>query len=442
MMPSAQYPPDKLSITSSTEIEEFGYVNVAIYIERAGRFRQIQAPQTVPSSLVYRRNQTLDFLSLRQQYYSGGGNIMTFFPQVDDTLHWATVYYENQLPPVPPHSVQTYTWDDALGGMIDSGSYYTFNQSLLGYIYRSQSNIFSFNASIPGSPIYSAVMDLSVPNAPLGIYYTDPTSLWTAIASTDYKCDFLIASLRNNTSSVPSHRLAWAPANNNDPIYMTSIMKYPAIEMVYSPISPTNFIPCRGSNPDFDLFHCVNGVWTSLSTINVQIITISHYVVINGSLFVEESIVFSDLQSTIIVSGCVQINGSISLTLTSADIEKILKGDTTTGELFRSTHCGLSNLNGKEVQLNQDGKKRCEKITAATKTTQDGKGLVAIMKIDKSSCNESGSNLWWIILVAVVCSVVLIAIIVLILVFTLNKEARNCIRPFSKRTPKQSETPK
>lgn len=70
----------------------------------------------------------------------------------------------------------------------------------------------------------------------------------------------------------------------------------------------------------------------------------------------------------------------------------------------------------------------CKVTKVKVSSKSNDKRLTVVFSVDNSKCNTK-----WIILGAVLGAVVLIAVIVLILVFTLNKSARNCIRPFSRR---------
>lgn len=115
--------------------------------------------------------------------------------------------------------------------------------------------------------------------------------------------------------------------------------------------------------------------------------------------------------------------------MTSTDFDAIIDGKGSVTLIQSNGDCSLSNLASKLLSISQSGKKRCEKLSATTKLSSDSKLLTAVFKIDKSGCK----TYWWIILVSVLAGVLLIAIIVLILVFTLVASARKLIRPFSGR---------
>lgn len=186
-------------------------------------------------------------------------------------------------------------------------------------------------------------------------------------------------------------------------------------------------------------FVCVDGVWTSFTDVNTTIIIATGPVTVFGNVNVSESIVINGFQSSLIVNGCLILNGSIIIELSDDDLDKISKK---TGAftyeyyqlLLSSQNCPFTNSSQLDVQVRKTGKNQCAKVSMDAQTDSEHKLLAGIFRVNRTSC-----NIWWIILVSVLCGVVLLAVIVLVLVFTLSPKARLLVRPFSaKRAPENT----
>lgn len=177
-------------------------------------------------------------------------------------------------------------------------------------------------------------------------------------------------------------------------------------------------------------FACVNGVWTSRGSVNTTTITIPGSTVVSGNLTVTGSTTIYGLQSTINVTNCASLNGSVTIILSQSDLEEIkgkgtLKG-TTQLALITSGACsngaGFSDLNG----LGSVNGKNCAKVSVKLQQNS-ASTLSALIEVDTTRC-----NLWWIILLSVIAVCILIAVIVLAIIFTFHEGCRYTVRPFSK----------
>lgn len=142
------------------------------------------------------------------------------------------------------------------------------------------------------------------------------------------------------------------------------------------------------------------------------------HVTIGGNLTISENLIIPSTDTSITVSGCAYINNI------EIDITTISSGSTKTLVVQNGANCAsLGSSSLKVVDRSKDCKKR-----SATFSKSDSNRLSVIFSVNSSACNTK-----WIILGAVLGGLVLLALIGLILLFTLNKNARQCVRPYSKR---------
>jgi hypothetical protein len=178
----------------------------------------------------------------------------------------------------------------------------------------------------------------------------------------------------------------------------------------------------RPSPPN--LFSCSGGQWVSIGSVDTEVIIVNGPTVINGSLAVTD-VTFTGLRSSLNVSGCASINGTITLQLTQEEYDAIAQGSTPRTTLLTSS-CSPT---GTSIFI-QSPSTSCTKVVAASETSSNS--LLAVFSVDQTACSKAKSKLWWIILVAVIGGLVLVGII-LALIFSFNPTARECIRPYSKR---------
>jgi hypothetical protein len=195
------------------------------------------------------------------------------------------------------------------------------------------------------------------------------------------------------------------------------------------PIAPTT-IETGCTLPQPTNFVCVDGTWTSISTIHEPTITIPNApVVIIGDLDVP-AITFGGLGSSIqVFNGCATV-GSVTISLTEEEIESLEKSSSQTSGrqialISQPSNC-TTFASGIPISVKALDKS-CKKVTAKSVADASTGQLSAIFSVNSSWC----SNRW--IILGCVLGGVLIVVLVLALVFTRSKKARECIRPYSKR---------
>ena len=187
----------------------------------------------------------------------------------------------------------------------------------------------------------------------------------------------------------------------------------------------------QATKPSVGSFDCVNGAWTSNVSISAPIFVIppgavNTVTVIAGNVSSNE-IVFQGLRNTLEIQGCATNLNSVTVNLKSEDLDQI--GNSKLRQVLVSltgSGTGCSDLSAVTVKSDVTGS-TCKKVT--TEKEPQSTQLVALFSVSDAGC-KGKSNTWWIIVVSVVCGVVVIGVVVLILVFTFNKKARNCCRPY------------
>lgn len=200
---------------------------------------------------------------------------------------------------------------------------------------------------------------------------------------------------------------------------------------------PTSTAPslCGSAPISAANFTCnANGTWVTNSSITTPI-TVNSPIQIVGNLSTT-TLTFNELGSTIDVKGCVPaLPSSVTVNLSPSDF-KSLSSSKSLSKTLVTTECTASD--GQFVSIavgmasSQSSLKNCQRLSGRLESR--GTSLVGIFQLDSSRC-----NVWWIILVAVVGGV-LLAIITLILIFSLVPSARRCIRPYLKREEKRKSS--
>lgn len=197
--------------------------------------------------------------------------------------------------------------------------------------------------------------------------------------------------------------------------------------LVPSVPTPTCPLPSPGSS-----FICVGTTWISTGSVTETTITVpaSSTTTVNGNL-TTTSIVITSISSTINVTGCITTSGGstpeITVTLTQADLEEIVKngGTLTTQLLHQASSCAA--LSSSSITIDTHSIKSCK--TIKTDKIGDNNGLAATFTVNTSKC-----NVWWIILVSVLCGAALIAVIITVIAYNAciaskRQEQRNVLNP-------------
>lgn len=201
----------------------------------------------------------------------------------------------------------------------------------------------------------------------------------------------------------------------------------PGVKFLREFACPAAPIPSTG-------FTCSNGKWTTNSSIITTIVINSPIQVLGN--FSTTTLTINGLGSTIDVKGCVtSLPSFITVNLSPSDFESLASSKTLSKTLITSS-CGVTN--GQSISMtvgqisSQSSLKSCQRISGRLESR--GTSMVGIFQLDSSRC-----SVWWIILVAVIGSVLLV-IIILILVFSLVPSARRCIRPYLKRNEQRKSS--
>lgn len=169
---------------------------------------------------------------------------------------------------------------------------------------------------------------------------------------------------------------------------------------------------------------CTGPNATTTGDVNVTSITIPstiHVIYINGSLTVTGTLTLSGASTTIIVPGCANVS-TIEIDLTT--VQSSLRNRTVTILTQSGENCAsLANTS----LTSFDHSNTCQRKSVSLISSNPNE-ISVLFSFSNDKC---GNNTKWIILGAVLGSVVLIAVVGLMLLFTFNNRARTCIRPYS-----------
>lgn len=194
------------------------------------------------------------------------------------------------------------------------------------------------------------------------------------------------------------------------------------------PVAPPSSVPSPGcpGNPPQTHFICVNGTWTSPGSVLVNTTwTIppgSNVIHISGNLTTTAPIVFNGLGSSIVVDGCVFLNGSsqhVEIELTAAELNEINRnGGKLTQTLISSkvgnTCNGSTDLSTVTVGVKKSGS--CRKVSVDS-TQSTHATLVSTFSIDNTVCNV-------IIIVPSVVGAIIVLTLVAVIVFLVLKKRK------------------
>ena len=187
-------------------------------------------------------------------------------------------------------------------------------------------------------------------------------------------------------------------------------------ETAIPPIAPPTPTPveCRGTRPS-EQFKCINGVWTSTSTVTAPTLVISPgtlEVVVDGNV-TSGTVVLQGIGSSITVTGCFTNLSVVTIQLTPEDLKKL--GSHSEVQLLRSSG-NCSDYSTVAVGTTVTGSS-CRTVKVDKVTTSNG-SLNGVFSVSSSGC-----NLWWIILVSVLAVLTISGVIVLLVVLYLRKKA-------------------
>lgn len=287
----------------------------------------------------------------------------------------------------------------------------------------------SYNSDVPllGSPAPKIGFSWNS-----SVYTPSTTQVSSFLSSRAFESSVSVRALSN--SAAP---MAWDPEIST-PGYTFSTAWDDSINSSISFIVTGESSPlasgCAGLPPTSE-FQCVNGKWTSTTSISTnstsQPIVIASPTIVFGN-FSAPSLTFDGLGSTLEVSGCASFPQNVTVSLTLGDLKKLQKTKSLPTILVESS-CNATAQQELSINVVAGDKKSCEKVSG--KLSYRGSQMVGLFKLDNSKCS---SNIWWIILVSVLGGVVLL-LITLIIIFTTVPAARLCIRPYLNRGRSKNE---
>lgn len=170
-------------------------------------------------------------------------------------------------------------------------------------------------------------------------------------------------------------------------------------------------------------FECINGVWTATEDLSSDSVVVYGPTKVIGNLSATE-VAFHGVKASIAVSGCITQLDQVTFVLSDSDVESLEKESQV--DILSTNGCNPSDLAKSNLKLNiRKEKKSCKKVTAQISSNH------AATITAKFHINDSECKLWWIILASVLGGLLLIAIVVLVIVFTTIPKARQCVRPYS-----------
>lgn len=191
---------------------------------------------------------------------------------------------------------------------------------------------------------------------------------------------------------------------------------YPSV-CELDPIDPSELIePCPLPAPGA-FFACEGNTWVSKTSVTQQIFSVpaSSTTVINGNL-TTTSVSITSASATINVTGCVSTPDgtapTVTVVLTQHDLEEIVRNGKTLTSQFILQGASCPEIPASALIIDTKSVKSCK--TIKTDKIQSTNGLAATFTVNTSKC-----NLWWIILVSVLCGLAFVAVIVTVIVYKL-----------------------
>lgn len=224
----------------------------------------------------------------------------------------------------------------------------------------------------------------------------------------------------SNSGSPPSSSSPQSPTPDSSPSRST----------VVPTLSPSSS-PCSSRPPSpISSFSCVNGSWHSNQSVTVDSITVSSAVTVASNL-TTKAIIYNGLSSSVTVSGCASVNGTLTLYLTQEEMESLRN---TSVPLLTANGCANSVLKGKILLTVVGPKKSCEKFEYGLSEQQTGSQyqLVALMNLDMGGCKNSKS-VALIIGICVPIGVVFLVVLGVVLAAIFSSSFRTKFRPYAKK---------
>lgn len=205
------------------------------------------------------------------------------------------------------------------------------------------------------------------------------------------------------------------------------------IDTYFPPTTSSTPFGCPLPSPG-PSFTCSLGSWTAPGSVSQETINIppGSTTIVYGDLTTENIVISPG--STLSITGCINASSlNVTVVLTEEEIDHIGSGGLSR-QIYRQgsaqgTVCNQATNFG--VHADTTAVKKCKKVKV-DEINNSPSGMTATFIVSTSGC-----NLWWIILVSVLCGVLLIGIIVVVVIATMSKSAQAKMRPFSQRRTMQ-----
>ena len=169
-------------------------------------------------------------------------------------------------------------------------------------------------------------------------------------------------------------------------------------------------------------FICIDGLWTSNTSISSPTVTISPSlttIVVNGNL-TTSTIIFQNANATIVVAGCINVS-TVVIELTPEQIKGLKSGKIQRLLSTTSTDPSCGNFSAVNVLTKVKGR-TCRKLMAR-KAGNSLTNLDVAFSVDLSSC-----NVWWIALVSVAGFLLIAGGVIAILLYLHFKARRSPLK--------------
>lgn len=189
------------------------------------------------------------------------------------------------------------------------------------------------------------------------------------------------------------------------------------------PQTATGEPSCAPPPPD-PSFSCVNGVWIGFDIVTTNTsIVISGPTVVYGTVIVPQnaSIIFSPpanlstSQPILNVFGCFMLDGSLNISISNATWPQLVSALNQSQLLLVESSCVMTPSTIPVAIVSQDVNGRVASASIDNVAIGTRFGLLETFQVDSSACaSPSSSHTWWIVIIAVLGSVLVICAVVAI----------------------------
>jgi hypothetical protein len=131
---------------------------------------------------------------------------------------------------------------------------------------------------------------------------------------------------------------------------------------------------------------------------------------------VSDGITFATPNSHLSSNGCISIGGSVTIELSEEEVRQLLGSPSSRGRTLASQAKGCNAIGETSLILKQSSQnKSCKKLKIRRDTSQPATQFGILFEVDKSRC-----NIWWIVLVSVIC-IALVGVTIAVIVYLIHR---------------------